>query len=472
MTGERDAVATPPWSERAVSEALGLDPITGRPPVTFSGISTDSRVIRPGALFVALVGERFDGHGYLAAVAAAGAAGAIVRKGTPPVPGLTLFEVDDTFRAFGLLARARRRAIKGPVLAVTGTNGKTSTKEMLAAVLRTRHVTYATRANLNNLVGVPLTILEAPPDTEALIVEAGANLPGEIARYREIIEPSVTIVTNAVAGHLEGFGSLAGVVEEKLSLVQEVPLAIVGTEPRELADGARRRARRVRTAALRGADLMPDRVTLNDSARPVITIGATTFVLAARGLHQADNAVRVWAVVEELGLDREAAASALERFTIPAGRGDLLQEGGLTILNDCYNANPQSFRAAIATAKALRGNRRLVFVAGTMRELGEDSAALHREVADALIELRPDLLAAVGDFVPVLEAHAVSLGDRLVTAPDPIALAPLLAQRLEGDEIVVLKASRGVALERILPTLAARGQNRGAPQHLSVPAED
>ena len=122
---------------------------------------------------------------------------------------------------------------------MTGTNGKTSTKEMLAAVLRTRYATHATRANLNNLVGVPLTILEAPAETEALVVEAGANLPGEIARYREIIEPSMTIVTNAVAGHLEGFGSLAGVVEEKLSLTEDVPLAIVGVEPPGLAAGAR-----------------------------------------------------------------------------------------------------------------------------------------------------------------------------------------------------------------------------------------
>jgi UDP-N-acetylmuramoyl-tripeptide--D-alanyl-D-alanine ligase len=374
-----------------------------------------------------------------------------------------LFEVPDTLRAFGQLARARRRTLKGPVIAITGTNGKTSTKEMLAAVLRTRYVTHATRANLNNLVGVPLTILEAPPDTQALVVEAGANRPGEVARYREIIEPSVTIVTNAVAGHLEGFGSLAGVVEEKLSLTEGVPLAIVGTDPSDLATGARKRARKVLTAGLRGADLTPDKVTLDESARPVITIGGTTLVLSARGLHQADNAIRVWAAVDALGFDREASARALETFSIPAGRGELLQESGLTILNDCYNANPQSFRAAIATAAALRGKRRLVFVAGTMRELGVDSSALHLEVADALVELNPDLLAVVGDFVPALERHAGALGDRLITAADPVALAPILTQRLEGNEIIVLKASRGVALERILPALAARAKNPGAP---------
>jgi UDP-N-acetylmuramoyl-tripeptide--D-alanyl-D-alanine ligase len=468
VSGERDNLPTPPWPEGAVREALSLPPASGREPATFATISTDSRAIQPGALFVALVGERFDGHDHLAGAAAGGAKAAVVRRGTGPVPGLVLLEVDDTLRAFGLLARARRRRLQGPVVAVTGTNGKTSTKEMLAAVLRTRYRTYATRANLNNLIGVPLTILEAPADTEALVVEAGANLPGEIARYREIIEPSITIVTNAVTGHLEGFGSLAGVVAEKLSLTDGVPLAIVGVDPPQLAAGARSRAKQVRTAALRDADLTPQQVTLDQSARPVVTIEDHTFVLAARGLHQADNAVRVWAVVEALGLDRKAAAAALENFSIPAGRGELLQEGALTILNDCYNANPQSFRAVIATAAAIRGTRRLVFVAGTMRELGGDSAALHREIAEALVGLHPELLAAVGDFVPALEPYAGALRHRLVTAADPMALAPILAQHLRGDELVVLKASRGVALERILPALKARAKHPiapGAPLH-------
>lgn len=456
------------WSESDIRAALDLPAVTGRSPLTFSGISTDSRAIHPGALFVALQGERFDGHDYLDAVARAGATGAIVRRGTSPVTGLALLEVDDPLKAFGLLARARRRKLEGPVVAVTGTNGKTSTKEMLAAVLGTRYRTYATRANLNNLVGVPLTILEAPADAQALIVEAGANLPGEIARYREIIEPSITVITNAVAGHLEGFGSLNGVLEEKLSLTTGVPLAIVGIDPPALAPGARARAREVRTAALAGADLVPEEVTLDEAARPVMTIAGHRFVLSARGLHQADNAVRVWAVAEALGLELKEVARALEQFAIPGGRGELIQQGELTILNDCYNANPQSFRAAIATAAALRGNRRLVFVAGTMRELGQDSAALHRDIAEALVDLHPELLAVVGDFVPAVEPYAGALRHRLITAADPLALAPLLARHLRGDELVVLKASRGVALERILPALQARAKHAvppGAPLH-------
>jgi UDP-N-acetylmuramoyl-tripeptide--D-alanyl-D-alanine ligase len=470
VSGER---ATPPlsqsWSEARVREALGLPASSSdRRDATFTGISTDSRAIQSGALFVAIRGERFDGHDYLPAVAQMGARGAIVRRGTSGVPGLILFEVEDPLRAFGLLARARRRELTGPVIAVTGTNGKTSTKQMLAAVLATRYRTYATRANLNNLVGVPLTILEAPADTEALIVEAGANLPGEIGRYREIIEPTISVLTNAVAGHLEGFGSLAGVVEEKLSLTVNAPLAIVGVDPPTLAEGARKRARRVITAALSGADLVPEHVSLDEAARPVISIGGQTFTLAARGLHQADNAIRVWAVVQELGIDLGDAARALEQFALPGGRGELIQEGALTILNDSYNANPQSFRAVIATAAAMRGERRLVFVAGTMRELGPESAALHREIAGLLVDLHPELLAVVGDFVPALEPYAGALGHRLLTAPEPLALAPQLAQHIRGDELVVLKASRGVALERIIPALKARAKHvipPGAPLH-------
>ena len=141
---------------------------------------------------------------------------------------------------------------------------------------------------------------------------------------------------------------------------------------------------------------------------------------------------------------------------MPGGRGELLNQGGLTILNDCYNANPQSFRAAIATARALRKGRPLVFIAGTMRELGPDAPALHATIAKALVELEPDLLGAVGEFVPALAPYAERLGDRLLTSADPVSLGPLIASRLTGTEIIVLKASRGVALERILPALTVR----------------
>lgn len=445
------------WTDAEVCAALGRS--AGDPAVVYPNISTDTRTIGAGSLFVALSGERFDGHAFLGAAREAGATAALVRRGTPPVAGLRLYEVDDPLRAYGWLARHRRRRLAGPVVAITGTNGKTSTKEMMAAALGTRYRLHATRANLNNLVGVPQTILEAPEDVEALVVEAGANLPGEIARYREVIEPALSIVTNVAAGHLEGFGSLEGVLAEKLALVRDVPVAVVGVDEPQLAAGARLLARRVVTAGLAGADVVPDAVRVEPTGRPTLTLDGHTFTVAQLGLHQAKNALLVWAAARELGLDLGAVAQALEAFTIPAGRGEVVEHGALTILNDCYNANPASFRALIDVVRAIRGGRRLVFVAGTMLELGADETRLHAEIAEALVALRPDILAAVGQFGPALEPYRNVLGDRLVVAEDAVSMGRRLGPRLAGDELVVLKGSRGVALERMIPDLLGRTDN-------------
>lgn len=446
------------WSAVFVARALGVT-VTGP---GFTEISTDTRTLAPGALFVALTGEQFDGHAHLSAARDKGAGAAIVRRGTPPVTGLILIEVGDPLAAYGRLGRERRREIPGPVVAITGSNGKTSTKEMLAAVLRTRWRVHATKLNLNNLVGVPQTILAAPPGTEALVIEAGASGRGELAKMRAIIEPTVVVITNVQESHLDGFGSVEGILEEKLSLAVGVPLAIVGADPGALGDGARRRAHRVVTAGLMGADRVPDRVTVNHAGEPTFEVDGYRVHLAVRGRHQVANAMLAWTLGRELFCDPAAVAVALGSLVLPGGRGELLQHGGLTVLNDAYNANPSSFRAVLDLAQAMRQGRRLVFVAGTMRELGAESARYHREVAEALVALAPDLLAAVGEFVPALEPYRAQLGDRLLTAPDAPALAPLLAARLKGDEFVVLKASRGPALERILPSL---GITTTAPSH-------
>lgn len=448
------------WTDREVRAALELAG-AGEGDIVYTGVSTDSRAIAAGNLFVALVGERFDGHQYLGEALQAGAAGAVVRRGTAAPAGLRCHEVPDTLVAYGQLARHRRRRLPGPVVAITGSNGKTSTKELLAAALRTRYRTHATRLNLNNLVGVPQTILEAPGDVEALVVEAGANQPGEIARYRAIIEPSITVITNVAPAHLEGFGSLEGVLAEKLALARDVPVAVVGTEPPALAEGARRLAARVVTAGLTGADVAPERVEVGAGGQAAVTATGRRFTLTLRGLHQAANAMLAWAVALELGLDLDAVAAALARCTVPGGRGDLRQLGGLTILDDSYNANPASFRATIDLARRLRTGRRLAFVAGGMRELGSASAAEHAEIAAGLAALAPEVLAGVGAFAPALEPYRDAFGGRLLLAPDAEALAPRLLEALEGDELVVLKGSRGEALERLLPHLAAWTGSRG-----------
>jgi UDP-N-acetylmuramoyl-tripeptide--D-alanyl-D-alanine ligase len=446
------------WKAEFVARALGR-PVEGP---GFSEISTDTRTIAPGALFVALKGEKFDGHDHLAAARDKGAVAALVTRGTPAIPGLRFIEVDDTLAAYGRLGRERRREIPGPVVAITGSNGKTSTKEMIAAVLRTRWEVHSTKLNLNNLVGVPQTILASAPRTQALVIEAGASEVGELARAREIIEPTITVITNVMASHLDGFKTVDGILREKTSLAKDVPLAVVGAEPPKLAEVTRGLARRVISAGLADAERVPEGVEVSGDGEPILSVDHQRVRLPLRGKHQAGNAMLAWTVGKELFCEPAAMAEALGSLVLPGGRGELLQHDGLTVLNDAYNANPASFLALIEVAKAMRGSRPLVFVAGTMRELGPESARFHAEVAEALVALRPELLAAVGEFVPALEPHRGELGDRLLTAPDAPTLAPLLAARMRGNELVVLKASRGPALERILPAL---GITTSAPSH-------
>lgn len=442
-----------PWSDAKIRAALGL---SGSHGAEYSSISTDTRTIEKDALFVALKGERFDGHDHLARAAEAGASGAIVKDGTADVPGLRLYRVPDTLVAYGQLARARRREISGPVVAIGGANGKTSTKEMCAAVLRTRYRVHSTPANDNNLVGIPKTILAAPDDTEAMVIEAGASVRGELAAARPIIEPTVTVTTNVAVSHLDGFGNLEGVLEEELELMAGVELAIVGTDPPALAEGARRKAKRVVTAGLARADRVPLSVTIDSTGRPTLAVDNARITLPLLGQHQAANAMLAWSLVLELKLDPVASADALKNLKIPGGRGELIEAGGLTIINDSYNANPASFLAAIATARTMRSGRKLVFVAGTMRELGNEAARHHAAVAAALVGLEPDVLAAVGDFVPALARYSDKLKGRLISAPDAASMGPLLKARLQGDELIVLKASRGAQLERILPFLTGQ----------------
>ena len=345
------------WTSETVATILNTDRPDER---SFSEISTDSRTVRRDALFVALVGERFDGHDYLAVARDAGGAGAVVRRGTPSVHGLVPFAVDDPLRALGLLARARRREVSGPVVAVTGTNGKTATKEMLAKVLGTRWSVHATASNLNNLIGVPQTILSAQDGSEALVVEAGANIVGEIDRLRQIIEPTVAVVTNVSAGHLAGFGTLDGVLVEKASLASGVELAVVGTRPLALRDAVSRRAGRVVTAGIDGdADVCPESWTVGPDGKTSFTYAGHRIALSAVGRHNVENALLAVAVAVELGLDLSQVARALEDVRFPGGRCEVQRHGDLTVLNDTYNANPNRSRLRCKPQQRCGGIARL-----------------------------------------------------------------------------------------------------------------
>ncbi len=442
------------WTGKRVAGVLGTGTM---PSLSFQSITTDTRCLEPGSLFVALVGERFDGHQFLRDARARGARGAVVRHGTPPVDGMVQFEVADTLAALGLLARERRRMITGPVVAITGTNGKTSVKEMLRCALGTRWKVHATRENLNNLVGVPLTILTAPDDCEALVVEAGANLPGEIARLRDVIEPTLGVVTNVGAGHLAGFGSLDGVLAEKTALLQGVPTAVVGTEPPELGNRARSLAGAAVTAGLAdAAAVRPEQWGLRASGHGWLVFGGVTIDMPVLGKHQLDNAMLMLAVALELGLEISSVGSAMRTLELPSGRCEMISCNDRIILQDTYNANPGSLLALLDTARNIRDDRPLVVVLGTMLELGKESFALHAQMADAVVQEQPHLLAVLGEFIPAVARYARRLGDRLITADNPDSLGRLVAGHLTGNEIVLVKGSHGVHMEQVIPHLIRR----------------
>ncbi|HWC73410.1 MAG TPA: UDP-N-acetylmuramoyl-tripeptide--D-alanyl-D-alanine ligase [Gemmatimonadales bacterium] len=460
MAGQADVVAGGvggrQWTSDEVAAALG---VTAPSKLKFTSISTDTRHPIPGALFVALKGANFDAHNFLAQAKAQGAAAAVVRRGTPAVNGLPFFEVDDTLEALGALARARRRMLPDgtPVVAITGSSGKTSTKEMIRAALAAQYRVHATTANLNNRIGVPLTILSAPEDTQALVVEAGASVPGEIAKLRDIIEPTIAVITNIGYAHVEGFGSLEGVMKEKLSLLDGAPVAVLGSGPETMWPDARHRTR-VIPAGLGGKatdDALLDRYLDRDGHPQLKLDTGDTVTLPVLGIHQLENALIALAVAQRAGVKHDAAVRALANLTLPEGRGDLKEIGGKLVIDDSYNANPASMRRAVQTAAWLARHQRrpLVVVVGTMLELGPESARLHADVAREIAGRKPALVAAVGAFVRPFESLREELGGRLITATDAAALGPKLRSALRGNELLLLKASRGVALEQVLRQL-------------------
>ena len=436
--------ATPFWTLARVAQALGGGPSDARP---LAGITTDTRRIRPGECFVALKGESFDAHDFLREAVAAGASALVVNDARRTATlGVPVFEVPDTLIALGALGRYRRLAWGRPVIAVGGSNGKTSTKELLKAVLGSRFTVHATTGNLNNRIGVPLTLLALDDAADVAVIEAATNEPGEISILRDIIHPDLAVVTTVQEEHLEGLGDLAGVMAEELSLTDQVPVAVVPGAEQDVVDEARRRAGRTL------APLLPHAHGLHADGRGWIDVPGTRFEVPLRGVHNLRNAMLAIAVGQEFGLSASDMAAGLAQLPAVPMRSAVSALGRALLLNDAYNANPGSARAAIALLADIGGARQRVAVLGTMRELGDHTARAHREVAEAALAAGHDLVCGIGEFAPALAALAP--GDpRVITAVDVDDLWPQLQPRLKADAAILLKASRGVKLERLVPFL-------------------
>ncbi|UCF21240.1 MAG: UDP-N-acetylmuramoyl-tripeptide--D-alanyl-D-alanine ligase [Gemmatimonadota bacterium] len=454
------------WSSQSVRQALGLPAVEGSPR-TYTGVCTDTRVVRPGELFVALTGEHFDGADFVGDAAKAGARGAVVERCTAEFPvELELFLVDDALRALGDLAALRRRALGPTVIGITGTSGKTTTRVITAAALGPE--AYGSPGNYNNLVGLPLSILRAPEAAAIWVLEIASNQPGEVERLGRVAEPEYGVVTSVSEGHLEGLGDLRGVLDEKLSLLSTMRAdghSFVADQPAELASRAREIRPQTRTVGLeRGADVHPDSWSLTRDGVSWRWQGVE-FGLAGHGLHLIRDAMFALAIADRLGLDLVEVSARVRGASLPPMRGEIRQLDGLTLLVDCYNANPASFRAAIETLTALAEGRRRAALVGTMLELGGRAGELHEQVAAWLVDAGIEIIAAVGEFAAPLSRLRASYPGRVILEEDVIAAYGALAAELRGDEVVLVKASRGMRFER---TLSFFGRDFGGQGDLEI----
>jgi UDP-N-acetylmuramoyl-tripeptide--D-alanyl-D-alanine ligase len=443
------------WTLDRVASALAEQAVGKLPrgSAEFSGITTDTRKIAKGNVFVALIGEKFDGHDYLRDAVRDGAAALVVSK-APKIDtlGVPIYEVRDTLVALGALANYWRRAWGKTIVGVAGSNGKTSTKDLLRAALGRSYNVHATTGNLNNRIGVPLTLLALPPEADLAVVELGTSLPGEVAILKDIAEPDIALVTSIAEEHLEGLGDLAGVLREEAAVYEGIGVAIAPSAQPEIAKAARAKAKRVVVAGLdSNADLKPDKWEIGPDGLGVIEIAGVTVKPPVRGLHNLRNAMLALAVARECGVSYEDAAEGIAGMPQPKMRSAWEQVGDVTLINDAYNANPGSTRAAIELLQGTGSGRQRVIVLGTMRELGAASEQCHADIAGLALASGADIVAGIGEFAPALEKH--NERERVITAPDVDDLWPQLQARLERNAIILLKASRGVQLERLVPHL-------------------
>lgn len=453
------------WKISDVETILGASARGAAGGTPVRGVSTDSRTAAAGDLFVALAGERFDGHDYVGAAAGRGAVAAVVARGVDvAVPQLV---VRDTREALRLLARARRRDFRGPVVAITGSCGKTTTKEFVAAALAGKYRVRVSPANFNNEVGVPLSLLALEAGDEALVVEVGVSAPGEMAPLAAAVAPTVAVVTNVAPTHLEFFGDVAAVRREKMQLLGALKhsgtAVLNAADPlvTSMASEADNGFRVVTYGLAAGADVRPlDLVSEGFGGSRFRLSGGAAARVRLPGEHNVLNALAAVAVARVLGVTEDDVAAGLATCVGGALRSQVATNGrGVTYLVDCYNSSPQAAQAALALLALAPAGARRVAVLGDMLELGETGDCAHRGVGRFAFEHGVQLLVGLGAGGRAVVAGAVAAGmpparTRAFDAKDE--LAAYLGAALAAGDVVLFKASRGIRLEEVLDKLGVR----------------
>jgi UDP-N-acetylmuramoyl-tripeptide--D-alanyl-D-alanine ligase len=423
-------------------------------------VSTDSRALTRGALFLALRGDRFDGHDFILRASQAGAAGAVVEEMPEGLPEeFAVIQTGNTLDALQRMAAAYRRALPAKVIDVTGSNGKTSTKDFIAAVLARRGRVAKTEGNLNNHIGLPLTILRASAKDDFGVFEIGMNHPGEIAPLARISRPDAAVITNIGVAHIEFMGSREAIALEKGMVVEAVGPAgfVVLASDDDFTDSiaARTRAKVVR-AGLEHGDVYASGIK-SDAGGSRFTVHAwgrtATGRIEAPGRHMVSNAMLALAVGLEYGLPLEEALEALRTAKLTKGRLERKMVRGICILDDSYNASPESMVAALETLGEIQGRR--IAVLGQMNELGAESERGHRRVGEAVAREKIDCLITVGGIASGIAVAAREHGVRHALTPDTTGEAAALLKSLarKGDTVLI-KGSRSVKMETILEELA------------------
>ncbi|MDA0688187.1 MAG: UDP-N-acetylmuramoyl-tripeptide--D-alanyl-D-alanine ligase [Proteobacteria bacterium] len=429
----------------------------------FSRLSTDTRSLEEGDAYLALEGERFDGHDFVKAAEEAGAGAVIVSRKVKS--GLPQLLVPDTYKALGDIARLNRMRSKAKVIALTGSQGKTTVKEMIAAILGNKASTLATRANLNNTIGVPLTLLELASDHEFAVIEMGANSAGEIAFSSQVTRPDIALITCASAAHVEGFGSLQGIVEAKGeildSLTMEGIAVLNGDDPNVGQWIARSAHCRQILFSANGNKAMTYRaedISLNDKGQVSFRLlgprGEVIITLQLLGVHNVANALAAAAVALEAGATLEDVRTGLAALKPVPGRLVSMQGlGNSLLIDDTYNASPNSFFAAIDVLKWLPG--RQVLVAGDMKELGDEAEASHFAVGEYARKAGIPELWVTGEFA---EKVAAGFGSGAKIFPDQESIKNYCIEQADSDLIFLIKGSRGAHMEVVLNELKLKGE--------------
>lgn len=434
--------------------------------LSFAAVSTDSRSVRAGELFVALKGERYDGHDFVAEAIRRGAAAAIVSKPVAAAAGAAvLIEVHDTLEAMGRIAAAHRSRFALPVIAITGSVGKTTTKEMTAQILSQRFKVLKTEENYNNEIGVPLAALQLEPSHQAAVFEIAMRAPGEIAWLAHIVKPSIGVITNVGVTHLERLGSIEAIAAAKAELLHgmgaDSAAVLNADDDNSKPLLATAKGKVVTFGVDRPADVAAREVSLGPTGSAQFRLAAgkgdALVRLQVPGRHNVVNALAAAAAALQAGATMEDVRGGLESTTLGKHRLQIITSArGFTILDDCYNANPDSMIAALEVLAELQVQRRMA-VLGDMLELGPEAAEMHRLVGREAAKRRLALLVVAGDFAHHLREGALASmsEEQVIVASAVEECADIIQQAARAGDAVLVKASRAMAFERIVERLAS-----------------